>query len=51
MEEMRTALVNLTGAINAQIELTKKLDQRILALERPLNTVISESVALPTPKN
>lgn len=51
LEAIQDTVKQLTGAVNAQIELIKKIDQRLLILEQRNVTVIPDSSSLSVPKN
>lgn len=49
MEQINEAIRQLTGAVNAQIELSKQLEQRLTRLENPIIPII-ESSGLAAPR-
>lgn len=51
LEAIQDTVKQLTGAVNAQIELIKKIDQRLLILEQRNVTVIPDSSSLSVPRN
>lgn len=51
LENLKEVVKQITGAINAQIELTKKIEQRLKALEEKTVIEIRSPFLLPSPKN
>lgn len=51
MEAIQTAITQLTGAVNAQIEATRKIETRLLAIEARDAGPVTNQTALRSPRN